>query len=164
MQGCPYLSPVTHKGSEDAGHGDGGLIQRVPKGLPAASIDREVLHVDRELRGDRLHGQETGVRLTESGHLAFRGAGRREQAASWGQHAARGEDDHFLFAVTQAGATVLPDSSSGSRDGDRRKLSTGAWGSRWTHLGPLASPCSSSGSLLPSPSSVLCSSSGSLPP
>lgn len=58
--GRPYLSPVTHNGAEDAGRGDGGLIERVPEGLPAAPVDREVLHVDRVLRGDRLHGQETG--------------------------------------------------------------------------------------------------------
>lgn len=60
VRGRPYLSPVTHNGAEDAGRGDGGLIERVPEGLPAAPVDREVLHGDRVLRGDRLHGQETG--------------------------------------------------------------------------------------------------------
>ena len=105
------------------------------------------------------------MRLTERGHLAFQGAGHRVRAASWGQHMGRGKDDRFLFAVTRASATVLSDSSSGSGDRDRRKLSTGAWGSGWTPSRPPCSsvlllwlpafppppPCSSSGSLHPPP-------------
>lgn len=82
-EGRPYLSLVPHIGTEDASRGDGGLIQRVPKRLPVSPIYREVLHVDRLLRGDRLHRHETGGRgSAQRGGLAFWGRG--EPAAPTG--------------------------------------------------------------------------------
>ena len=126
-EGRPYLSPVPHTGTEDARRGDGGLVQRVPKRLPVPPVYREVLHVERLLRGDRLHRHETGGRgSAQRGGPAFWGRG--EPAAPTGVstrgEGAGAERFFYLTSITLSSSTILilvsRQSLQGSRGQGRR--------------------------------------------
>ena len=59
----PHLSLILCVGMELAPGADGHLIKHKPEGLAVAVVDGQVLHVDRNVRGDRLRGgQGAGVR------------------------------------------------------------------------------------------------------
>ena len=58
-----HLSLVLRIGMEPAPGADGHLIKREPEGLAIAVVDGQVLHVEWNVRGDRLRGgQGAGVR------------------------------------------------------------------------------------------------------
>lgn len=65
----PYLSPVTHKTTEDTRCVNGCLIQSVPKGLATSIIYWQVLHVDGLLRLGWLYREKTagGTGLGQGG-------------------------------------------------------------------------------------------------
>lgn len=59
----PHLSLILCVGMEPAPGADGHLIKHEPEGLAVAVVDGQVLHVNRNVRGDWLRGgQGAGVR------------------------------------------------------------------------------------------------------